>query len=218
MHHTNYLRLLQLRRGGMLAPDTGTGGGAQGGQNPPQDGGSGEGGEEDAGSGENDGEGQSGGVKTFTQEEVNRILNRELAKRDRANQRKIDEARTEGERLARMNEDERAEHERQQRENDYNNRLRELERREMSAEIRSQLQEKGLEPDFAQLIPTDNAETAKSAIDTLHNLINKAVDKRVQEAVEKRLKQGAGAPSAGNGNRPATMRDAIAAKLAEQRR
>ena len=218
MHHMNYLRLLQLRRGGMLAPDTGTGSGTQGGQNDTQGRGSDKGGEEDTGSGENDDKGENGGEKTFTQAEVNRIVARELEKSRKNHKRDLDNARSEGERLARMNEDQRAEHERQQREDDYNNRLKELERRELSAEVRSQLIEKGLDPDFTQLIPMDNAETAKAAIDNLHKVFNKAVEKRAQEEVEKRLKQGAGAPTAGNGNKPATMRDAIAAALAEKRR
>ena len=216
MHH-NYLRLLQLRRGGMLAPDTGTGGG-DGGQNGGHSGADDQGSKEGTGDGEGEGEGKSGGDKTFTQEEVNRIVARELAKNSRNHQRDIDNARSEGERLARMSADERAEHERQQREDDYNNRLKQLERRELSAEIRSQLSEKGLDPQFTQFIPTDSAETAKAAIDNLHKVFNSAVEKKVQEEVEKRLKQGAGAPPAGSGGKPMTMREAIAARYGENRK
>lgn len=211
MHHINYLRLLQLRRGGMLAPDTGTGGAGGTGSGSDEGGSTGK---EGTNSGEgNEGEGNTGGEKTFTQDEVNRIIKRELDKRDRAHQKKIDDVRTEAERLARMSEQQREEHERQQRETDYNNRLRELERRELSAQVREMLIEKGLNPEFTQLIPMTDAETAQAAIDNLHEVFNKAVEKRAQQEVENRLKQGAGAPGAGNGGKPMTMRDAIAAKL-----
>lgn len=212
MHHMNYLRLLQLRRGGMLAPDTGSGSGAGSAGGGSDE--SGTAGKETENGGDGDeGKGNEGGEKTFTQDEVNRILKRELEKREKSYQKKIDDARTEAERLARMSEQERAEHERAQREADYENRIKELERRELSTQVREMLIEKGLNPEFTQLIPMENAETAKAAIDNLHKAFNKAVEKKVQEEVEKRLKQGAGAPSAGNGGKPMTMRDAIAAKL-----
>lgn len=58
----------------------------------------------DGGGSENSNQGE-GNVKIFTQEELNAILKDRLAQQERVNKKKIEEAKSEAEKLAKMNED-----------------------------------------------------------------------------------------------------------------
>lgn len=207
MHHTNYLRTLQLRRGGMLAPDTGAGAGGSATDNQSD-------GAQDSQSADAPDNQSDGGQKTFTQEEVNAILARERAKAKKAQSAEIAKARSEGEQLARMSEDQRAEHERQEREADYNRRMAELNRRELTLQTQQLLRDKNIPEELAELIHMESAETVYASVETLEKAWTRTVDARVKAEVDKRFSRSAGAPPAGQGARtPMTMRDAIAQKL-----
>lgn len=103
----NYLRLLQLRHG-HLAPDTGAPGGEPGAG--AQEGANGTKGASEEGT-EQGGDGNQNAPappKTFSQADVDKIIARENAKWKRQQEKAIDEARTEAEKLASMSAEQRA--------------------------------------------------------------------------------------------------------------
>lgn len=215
MHHTNYLRLLQLRRGGMLAPDTGTSGGgvqaAPDGQNAAQNGAEGAQAQEEGKANENGQNAAQSGERTFTQADVNAILARERAKAERAQQKAVNEAVTEAQRLARMTEDEREEHERQAREKDYERRMAELNRRELEVQVRQTLREKGVPEHYAPFVDMRGAEEANASIEALGKLIRSDMEAAKAQKAQELIGSSAGTPRTGNAGAPMTLKDAIAA-------
>ena len=214
MHHTNYLRLLQLRRGGMLAPDTGTTGGAQtapNGQNGTQNGAEGAQAQEEGKANENGQNAAQSGERTFTQADVNAILARERAKAERAQQKAVNEAVTEAQRLAKMTEDERAEHERQAREKDYERRMAELNRRELEVQVRQTLREKGVPEHYAPFVDMRGAEEANASIEALGKLIRSDMEAAKAQKAQELIGSSAGTPRAGNAGAPMTLKAASAA-------
>ena len=114
--------------------------------------------------------------KTFTQEEVNKIIQERLAKEKAKN----DKAQEEAKNLAKMNAEEKAKYELKKREE-------EVTRRELTAEAKSILSEKGLSTDLFSLLNYESAETVQESIKVLETAIQKATEK----AVEDRLKGNA---------------------------
>lgn len=199
----NYLRLLQLRRmGAMMAPDAGgmTGGEEDGGAGPS-------GGTGAAGDGGDADEAQDGGgqaARTFTQEDVDRIVRREQAKWKRQQETAVQRARTEAERLAGMTAQERAQEQAQQREAELNRRETEITRRELRAQALEALAARQMPGELAELLDYTDAERCSTSLETLSSTFSAAVQKGVEARV------AAGAPRTGGGKAgPKTMREAI---------
>ncbi|MGN0773478.1 MAG: DUF4355 domain-containing protein [Candidatus Ventricola sp.] len=133
---------------------------------------------------------------TYTQADVDRIINQRFARFQREADRRVEqareEARTEAERLAQMTEQQRAEHERQraeqaaqQRESDLARREAEITRRELRAEAIDTLAQRGLPRALEQMLDYSGADACSASIDAVERVFRDAV----QQGVEERLKQ-----------------------------
>ncbi|KJE29119.1 hypothetical protein LG52_2263 [Geobacillus kaustophilus] len=133
-----------------FATDGGAGGGtASTGASPGGDVAGGNAGTPDGGnnSGGASGDNKGGeGAKTFTQDDVNRIIQKRLAeertKWEKEFETKLTEAKTEAEKLAKMNAEQKAEYERKKREEELAKREAEITRRELRATALETLAEK----------------------------------------------------------------------------
>lgn len=128
--------------------------------------------------------------KTFTQSELNAILAKERKKYETKAQEQI----TEAEKLAKMNKDEKAEHLREQREKELNDRDAAITRREIMADAKGILIDKGLDVSLAELLDYSSAEACKESINRLEKSFKAAVEKTVDE----RLKSSGSTPRKGS--------------------
>lgn len=125
--------------------------------------------------------------KTYTQEEVNELLQREadrrvsqaLQKQEKKNQEKVREA----EKLARMNEQEKFQYELEQREKAIEEKEKALSLAENKNEAGKILADKGLSLELVDFIVAEDAETMKQNITKLE----RAFKESVKREVEKRL-------------------------------
>jgi hypothetical protein len=172
----------------------------------------GEGAQGGAGAGAGEGGDKGAGKVTFTPEqqaEVDRILGERLGKAqskwEKDMQSKLDEAKTEAEKLAKMNADQKAEYEKQKREEGLTQREMEITRRELRATALETLAEKGLPKGLADIINYADAESTKTSIEA----VEKAFRQAVEDGVNDRLK---GEPPK-NGGGGESISDPFLAKL-----
>ena len=133
-------------------------------------------------------------VKTFTQEQVDEIVKKRLAKEQSKFEQRLEERINqleEAQKLSQLSDDERKEVE-------YNKRVQELEAREKALkekenaynkqqyqnEIESQLKQKGLPTDLADLLVGFDAETVASKIDVLAQSMGASVSNQIQEKLK----------------------------------
>jgi hypothetical protein len=123
-------------------------------------------------------------VKTFTQEELNAIIDKRLERERKDAQARIDKAVTEAQKLAKMNAEERLEHERKAREAALKEREAEITKRELRAEAKSQLLDKGLPVELAEVLPYTDADTTNAALAAVEKVFRAAVEKGVTERLK----------------------------------
>ena len=123
-------------------------------------------------------------VKTFTQDELNAIIDKRLERERKDAQARIDKAVTEAQKLAKMSADERAEHEKQAHEKALADREAEITKRELRAEAKSQLSDKGLPIELAEILPYTDADTTNAAIVATEKVFRAAVEKGVTERLK----------------------------------
>lgn len=124
--------------------------------------------------------------KTFTQEEVTKLIQERVAREQRKTDEKIKDAIAEAQKLAKMNKDQQLQYE-----NDKL--LKELEtyktkdaKSQMKQEARSMLNQTGIEvvdEDLLDILVTENAEQTKKNVDIFANLLNKMVQANVEKAL-----------------------------------
>ena len=125
---------------------------------------------------------QEGSQRTFTQEEVDKMVQKRMARYDRDHQKEVDDARSEATRLAKMNKDQQKDYKLQQAEQAREEALSKLARYEMQDVARQQLIDGGYTID---LIVTDNADSTKANGDAFL----KAVE-RIRQSVRDELLKG----------------------------
>ena len=129
--------------------------------------------------------------KTFTQSELDSIIEKRLAKEQRKWEKKLKEEADEAARLATMSEAEKQEalfnkrvQEFEEREAAFNEAQAALQREKMLNETNKQLSERGLPLNFAEHIMADTAENTLANIDAFEKewqaAINKAVDSKLR--------------------------------------
>lgn len=99
---------------------------------------------------------------------------------------KIQEARTEAEKLAKMNAEQKAEYEKEKREKELADREASITKRELAATAKEQLAEKRLPLSLADVLNYSSAEACAASIDA----VGKAFQEAVEKAVEERLSGG----------------------------
>lgn len=129
-------------------------------------------------------------TKTFTQEELDRILTKRLEKETKKWEAKFN-ALEESQKLSQMNEEQKAEY-------DFNKKLEELQQREQELEakinqynqqqykatITSQLQEAGLPVSMADLLVNMDAESVATQINSMRDVFNHHITSQVQAKVQ----------------------------------
>lgn len=129
--------------------------------------------------------------KTFTQEEVNALIEKRLAKQEKSFNKRIQEKLDEAEKLRQMNADQKAEYE-AQKQADY---IAELEakinRSGLEKEASKILSESGLVADDKILgfVVKDTAEATQAAVDSFSALVNDLADKKVSEMLKGKTPQ-----------------------------
>ncbi|HEM4412482.1 TPA: DUF4355 domain-containing protein [Streptococcus suis] len=124
--------------------------------------------------------------KTFTQEEVNALIEKRLAKQEKSFNKRIQEKLDEAEKLRQMNAEQKAEYE-TKKQADY---IAELEakinRSGLEKEASKMLSENGLVADDKILgfVVKDTAEATQEAVDSFSALVNDLADKKVSEMLK----------------------------------
>lgn len=96
-------------------------------------------------------------------------------------QQKISEAA----RMAKMNADEKEKYKKEQDEKDYQKRLADVTARELKAEAKEILAEKGLPGELAEILNFADADTCKKGIEAVETAFKTAVEKGIEERIKK---------------------------------
>lgn len=129
--------------------------------------------------------------KTFTQEEVNTLIEKRLAKQEKSFNKRIQEKLDEAEKLRQMNADQKAEYE-AQKQADY---IAELEakinRSGLEKEASKILSESGIAVDdnILGFVVKDSAEATQEAVESFSALVNDLADKKVSEMLKGKTPQ-----------------------------
>lgn len=150
-----------------------------------------------AGSGEPAGAGGDQGTDSQTFDEVLGQNKDFQAEFDRRVQKAINTAKdkwtvlmddkvSEAEKLAKMNKEEKAQYLQEKKEKEIQDREAAITKRELAAEAKNTLAEKGLPPELAEVLNYSDADSCKQSI----SAVEKAFQKAVEKAVEEKLKGG----------------------------
>ncbi|CUN79177.1 DUF4355 domain-containing protein [Clostridium paraputrificum] len=196
-----FIRNVNLRKSlGMsrlLEADTG----ANGGSGTGADGGNGE------GTGEGT-QGQEGGDKSFDDvlkdkkyqsefdKRVAKALETAKSKWETDYQAKIQEAKTEAEKLAKMNADQKAEYEKQKKLDELAKREKDITTRELRATAYETLAEKNLPKELVDILNYESAETCNKSIEAVEKAFQSAVEKAVNDKL-----RGGNPPKGGQGSK-----------------
>lgn len=113
--------------------------------------------------------------KTFTQEEVDKMVEKRMARYDRAHQKEVDDAKNEATRLAKMNKDQKKDYQLQQANDRAQQAEQELARYQLRDTVRQQLVDGGFTPEESDidLVVTADAETTKQNGDALLAMVER---------------------------------------------
>ena len=142
---------------------------------------------------------------TFTRSDVDRevskavqsALDKREAKHKEEMQKAIEDAIAEKERLSKLSEKERQEEQLTQREKEIAEREAEIARKELKADAITDLNEKGLPSDFADILLGDDAETTLENINTFKTAFDSAVNASVKEKLRQDTPKTGGASFGG---------------------
>ena len=151
--------------------------------------------------------------KTYQSEFDKRIaksLETAKVKWEAESQKKIDDAKTEAEKLAKMNADQKAEYENQKKLEDLAKREKDITTRELQATAKTTLVDKGIPMELFEILNYESADTCNKSIES----VEKAFQTSVEKAVNDRLR-GGNPPKGGTGSNN-TLQDQIAKAMRGQ--
>ncbi len=148
--------------------------------------GDGSGNDADQGPGQDNQDSGEGGqeTKTFTQEELDKIVQGRIAKERKAWEKHLEDEKTEAQKLETMSEKEKKKYQEEKRIKELDDREAAITRRELTAQAKVQLADKGIPTELAEILNLTDAESCKKSIET----VEKAFQTAVQRAVEERIK------------------------------
>lgn len=113
--------------------------------------------------------------KTFTQEEVDKMVQKRMARYDREHQKEVESAKTEAAKLAKMNKDQKKDYELQQAQQKAQDAEAQLARYQLRDTVRNQLVDGGFTPEESDidLVVTADAETTKQNGDALLAMVER---------------------------------------------
>lgn len=119
--------------------------------------------------------------RTFTRAEIGKMLAAERAKWEAEQATALEQAKSEGERLAKLTKDERAREEEAKRIAELEKREQVIAEREMKLATQSLLADEGLPQEFLEHVLAPTAEEVKAKITALRDVFDSEVEKRVNE-------------------------------------
>ena len=119
-------------------------------------------------------------AKTFTHEEVDKIIKERLAREKAKSEKEQEEAK----KLAKMNAEEKAKYEHDKLVEELNQLKAEKSKRELQDTARGLLQEKNIDIDLLEFLDYTDAESCKASIDKLSTAWNKAIEKAVNDRIK----------------------------------
>ncbi|MCH1695653.1 DUF4355 domain-containing protein [Streptococcus suis] len=117
--------------------------------------------------------------RTFTRSDLSKMIAAERAKWEAEQAKALENAKSEGERLAKLSKDERAKEEEQKRLDAIAERERAIAEKEMRIATLEILQDEGLPTEFLDVVLADSADQVKSNISNLRTIFDAEVEKRV---------------------------------------
>lgn len=148
--------------------------------------GDGSGNDDDQGTGQDNQDIGEGGqeTKTFTQEELDKIVQGRIAKERKAWEKHLEDEKTEAQKLETMSEKEKKKYQEEKRIKELDDREAAITRRELTAQAKVQLADKGIPTELAEILNLTDAESCKKSIE----IVEKAFQTAVEKAVEERIK------------------------------
>ncbi len=141
--------------------------------------------------------------KTFTQDELNKILADRLKSEQKRWEKKAADEKAEAERVAKMSAEEKAKHEQEKREREFAEREAELSRKERTATARDLLAEKGAPAALIGAVDVSSDEAVTLSVEAVVKAFNEAVSAEV-------TKKLAGAPpKSGNSAKADPFREGL---------
>ena len=136
-------------------------------------------------------------VKTFTQEEVDKIVNKRLARERKDIEAKIEAERAEAERLAKLSEAEKQQELFKKQVAEFEATKRAFEQEKLLNETSKQLAAKNLPVEFAEMLKAKDAESTFENIKVFEEKFNQAVEKLVNERLKGTAPKAATSTSTG---------------------
>ena len=122
--------------------------------------------------------------KTFTQEELDRIIQGRIAKERKSWEKELEDKQTEAQKLEKMSEKEKKKYQEEKRIKELDDREAAITRRELTAQAKVQLADKGIPTELAEILNLTDAESCKKSIETVEKAFQTAVEKAVEEKIK----------------------------------
>lgn len=122
--------------------------------------------------------------KTFTQEELDRIIQGRIVKERKSWEKELEDKQTEAQKLEKMSEKEKKKYQEEKRIKELDDREAAITRRELTAQAKVQLADKGIPTDLAEILNLTDAESCKKSIETVEKAFQSAVEKAVEEKIK----------------------------------
>ena len=150
--------------------------------------GDGSGNDDDQGTGQDNQDSGEGGqeTKTFTQEELDKIVQGRIAKERKAWEKHLEDEKTEAQKLETMSEKEKKKYQEEKRIKELDDREAAITRRELTAQAKVKLADKGIPTELAEILNLTDAESCKKSIEVVEKAFQSAVEKAVEERIKGR--------------------------------
>lgn len=131
-----------------------------------------------------DAKGSEGNNNTFTQEQLDDIVSKRLAREKEKWEKAQLDAQTEAQKLEKMTEAQKKEYARQKKEEELTKREQEITRRELTAVAKEQLIEANIPVELAEFLDYSDADHVKASVEKLTKSFNTALEKAVAEKIK----------------------------------
>lgn len=119
--------------------------------------------------------------KTFTQKDVDKLIQDRLAREQSKWEKKVQEEKTEAEKLAKMKADEKAKYQEEKRIAALEEREKAIQTRELKAQAYETLAEKNLPKELVDILNYESADTCNASIEAVEKAFQSAVEKAVND-------------------------------------
>lgn len=133
--------------------------------------------------------------KTFTQKDVDKLIQDRLAREQSKWEKRVQDERTEAEKLAKMNAEQKAKYAEEKRLAELEKREKDITTRELRATALETLAEKNLPKELVDILNYESAETCNKSIEAVEKAFQSAVEKAVNDKL-----RGGNPPKGGQGN------------------